>query len=231
MSSILRTIFAQAEGNGHQKPYVGDTKTSAIGVDHYGWLKCDGRQLSKNTYGLLFNVIGYTFGGSGNTFNLPDPKGRVVGYIGTGQGLTPRTPGTNVGAETETLDISEMPAHDHGGITGTSGEHTHSITDPGHTHNVTNTVQKTSNNTPGSLDTTANEIDNINTTTTTTTSSTTGITINAAGDHSHTIASQGGGQPFSNMQPTLFFGNMFIYSGNRYGGVLANVGGDSLPPY
>lgn len=34
-----------------------------------------------------------------------------------------------------------------------------------------------------------------------------------AGSHSHTISSQGGGQPHNNMQPTLFGANVFIFSG------------------
>jgi microcystin-dependent protein len=47
----------------------------------------------------------------------------------------------------------------------------------------------------------------------TTGSSTTGITINSAGAHQHTIKTQGGNQPHNNMQPTIFVGNMFIYTG------------------
>ena len=33
------------------------------------------------------------------------------------------------------------------------------------------------------------------------------------GNHSHTISSQGGGQPHENMQPTLFAGNLMIFAG------------------
>jgi len=156
-------------------------------------------------------------------FNLPDPKGRVLGYIGTGNGLTTRTSGIKVVAETETLDISEMPAHNHGGLVGISGDHTHGITDTGHSHSVN--IGSTDDNNfsaqngqPPAAD--GNTILNTYNTST----STTGITVNNTGDHSHTIASQGGGQPFSNMQPTLFFGNMFIYSGKRHTGILSNRG-------
>ena len=227
MSSILRSTFGQSEARGYEKPYVGDTKTSAIQFDHYGWLVCDGRTLSKTEYSLLFNVIGYSFGISGDNFKLPDPKGRVIGHTGSGVGLTPRTPGTNVGAETETLDISEMPAHDHGGLTGASGEHTHGVTDPGHSHGLP--INESDNNDFSAQDGQAPAADGYDRANTyTTNNATTGITINSAGNHSHTISSQGGGQPFSNMQPTLFFGNLFIYSGKRHTGVLANTGGRAI---
>jgi microcystin-dependent protein len=60
--------------------------------------------------------------------------------------------------------------------------------------------------------TTTEVADNVNVNQTTG-SSTTGITINEAGAHSHTISSNGGDQYHNNIQPTLFYGNTFIYSG------------------
>ena len=48
-----------------------------------GWVKCDGLAMDKTADNLLFQVIGYTFGGSGNSFNLPNPAGRVMGTVGT----------------------------------------------------------------------------------------------------------------------------------------------------
>ena len=38
----------------------------------YGFLTCDGSSQSTTTYAALFAVIGYTYGGSGGSFNLPD---------------------------------------------------------------------------------------------------------------------------------------------------------------
>jgi hypothetical protein len=43
-----------------------------------GWLICDGGSYASAAYTTLFNVIGYTFGGSGANFNVPNLKGRVV---------------------------------------------------------------------------------------------------------------------------------------------------------
>jgi len=47
-----------------------------------GWLICDGRSLSKNDYFDLFKVIGYNFGGSDSTFNVPDLREAVPVGIG-----------------------------------------------------------------------------------------------------------------------------------------------------
>ena len=48
-----------------------------------GWLICDGRSLSKNNYFGLFKAIGYNFGGSGSTFNLPDLRNKAAMGAGT----------------------------------------------------------------------------------------------------------------------------------------------------
>lgn len=96
-------------------PEIGDIKHSVRSDDHAGWLKCDGRAVSRATYGDLFLTIGITFGaGNGTTtFNLPDAQGRVLGGVGTGTGLSARSQGQKVGAETHTLTSAEMPSHTH----------------------------------------------------------------------------------------------------------------------
>ena len=204
------------------RPSVGDTKLSIVSADHNGWILCDGRNLQVREFRSLFSVIGFTFGGSGETFRLPYPAGRVPGVAGAGAGLTVRAIGDVVGEETHVLDISEMPQHVHTGTTDPSGLHTHAITDPGHSHSYVN--QPNSINIHN-LTTQTDAADNINANQTTG-SSTTGITINAAGSHSHTFTTNqtGGSQPHNNMQPTLFMGNMFIYNGvPKYG--MSSAGG------
>jgi len=47
-----------------------------------GWLICDGRSLSKNDYFDLFKVIGYNFGGSDSTFNVPDLREATTKGVG-----------------------------------------------------------------------------------------------------------------------------------------------------
>ena len=94
---------------------IGDLKQSTRNTDHYGWLICNGQAISRTEYSELFAIIGTSFGvGNGSTtFNVPDARGRVIGTIGTGTGLTARTLGQSTGAETHTLTTSEMPSHTH----------------------------------------------------------------------------------------------------------------------
>ena len=82
-----------------------------------GWKICDGSALSRTTYSNLYDVIGTTWG-SGNgstTFNIPDLRGRAPIGAGSGTGLTSRTLGDTVGAETVKLTAAQsgLPAHTH----------------------------------------------------------------------------------------------------------------------
>lgn len=43
-----------------------------------GWLLCDGSSKSSALYPELFGIVGYTYGGSGGSFNLPNTVGRSV---------------------------------------------------------------------------------------------------------------------------------------------------------
>ena len=135
-------------------------------------------------------MIGYQFGGSGTSFNLPNPAGGVVGVVGertTTVSTSLHPAGEDIGEETHQLTIAEMPAH------------SHTITDPGHTHSYINQLNDVNVNNLTTQTTAASNADLAQTTG----SSTTGITIN----------SRGGDLPHNNIQPTLFMGNMFIYSG------------------
>ena len=54
-----------------------------------GWLECNGQTLSTldSLYTNLFNIIGYTFGGSNNTFNVPDFRGVFPRGLDNGRGI------------------------------------------------------------------------------------------------------------------------------------------------
>lgn len=67
-----------------------------------GWAPCDGQQLRIDSNMLLFSRIGYTYGGSGSVFNLPNLQGRVVIHPSGS-----RTFGSTGGATTHTLNLSE----------------------------------------------------------------------------------------------------------------------------
>lgn len=45
-----------------------------------GWLSADGSSKDKTTYLALFNVIGYTYGGSGANFTLPTVTDFIIRY-------------------------------------------------------------------------------------------------------------------------------------------------------
>ena len=56
---------------------------SSQSVTPAGFLTCDGRSLKKSEYAELFTVIGYTYGGSGDDFNLPNfADGKFMRSIG-----------------------------------------------------------------------------------------------------------------------------------------------------
>jgi len=110
-----------------------------------GWLLCEGQSLLVSAYPDLFAAIGYTYGGAGANFNVPDARGRfVLGKNNTGSGVNRvnRTQSQNLGGvtgqENYALQPSEGPAHTHSATIASSGSHLHSgaTTDiePDHTH-------------------------------------------------------------------------------------------------
>jgi microcystin-dependent protein len=95
-----------------------------------GWAVCNGVGLSTTAYSALFSIIGYTFGGSGTSFNLPDMTNRFV--VGAGSAYSV---GATGGADSVILDTTQIPSHNHD-LTDTG--HTHGISDTGHTHLTAN---------------------------------------------------------------------------------------------
>jgi microcystin-dependent protein len=90
-------------------PFAGSTVPS-------GWLLCDGSSKKRADYPELFATIGVVYGSvDGNTFNVPDLRGRDVIGSGTGSGLSGRALGAKGGEEAHILTMAEMPAHSHGG--------------------------------------------------------------------------------------------------------------------
>lgn len=79
-----------------------------------GWAFCDGQLLPISSYNALFSILGTTYGGDGRTtFALPDLRGRVPMHPGNGPGLTSRRIGQKGGLEENTINITQMPPHDH----------------------------------------------------------------------------------------------------------------------
>ena len=97
------------------QPYVGEIRMFAGNFAPAGWMFCDGTQLPISQNETLFQLIGTTYGGDGqSTFNLPDLRGRVPVHQGTDPGTgTNFTMGELAGVESVTLTTQQMPQHTH----------------------------------------------------------------------------------------------------------------------
>lgn len=91
------------------QPYVGEIRMFAGNFAPAGWMFCEGQLLPISENETLFQLIGTTYGGDGqSTFALPDLRGRIP--IHQGNGFTLAETG---GAEEITLTVSQIPAHSH----------------------------------------------------------------------------------------------------------------------
>jgi microcystin-dependent protein len=111
-TQIATTAFVLANG-----APTGSMMMWATGTAPSGWLLCEGDSISTSTYAALFAVIGYTFGGSGASFLLPNYRNRFP--VGAGDSYV--VGGT--GGSKDAITVS----------------HTHTLTDPGHVHTLQDT--------------------------------------------------------------------------------------------
>jgi microcystin-dependent protein len=91
------------------QPYVGEIRMFAGNFAPAGWMFCEGQLLPISENETLFQLIGTTYGGDGqSTFGLPDLRGRLPLHQGNGFILA-----ETGGAEEITLTVNQMPAHTH----------------------------------------------------------------------------------------------------------------------
>ena len=91
------------------QPYVGEIRMFAGNFAPAGWMFCEGQLLPIAENETLFNLIGTTYGGDGeSTFALPDLRGRIPLHQGNGFVLAEAG-----GAEAITLSVSQLPPHLH----------------------------------------------------------------------------------------------------------------------
>lgn len=91
------------------QPYVGEIRMFAGNFAPAGWQFCEGQLLPISENETLFQLIGTTYGGDGqSTFGLPDLRGRVP--IHSGNGYVLAEPG---GVEEVTLTVPQIAAHSH----------------------------------------------------------------------------------------------------------------------
>src|ERR1051325_1449436 len=95
------------------EPYVGEIRMFAGNFAPNGWMFCEGQTLPISEYEVLFNLIGTTYGGDGqSTFNLPNLSSRLPIHMGTGGRQTYQL-GEMAGTEQETLTTQQIPVHTH----------------------------------------------------------------------------------------------------------------------
>jgi microcystin-dependent protein len=131
--------------------FTGDISSSIAPPS--GYLQAYGQLVNIADYPALYSVYqaaGYPHGAdSGNTFRLPDLRGRAViavdnmGGTDAGRIGTANTVGAAGGAESVTIDTTNLPSHNHGlgaatgslsggtvsGTTSPDGSHTHTTVD------------------------------------------------------------------------------------------------------
>lgn len=91
------------------QPYVGEIRMFAGNFAPAGWMFCEGQLLPISENETLFNLIGTTYGGDGeSTFGLPDLRGRVPVHQGNGTILAEMG-----GVEEVTLNVLQIPNHTH----------------------------------------------------------------------------------------------------------------------
>jgi microcystin-dependent protein len=94
-------------------PYVGEIRLFAGNFAPQGWLFCDGQLLSIASSEVLFDLIGTTYGGDGqSTFAVPDLRGRVPVHQGNNN-QSNYVEGQSGGVETVTVNPNQMPVHAH----------------------------------------------------------------------------------------------------------------------
>ena len=94
--------------------YVGQIAWVSFTFVPTGWAECNGALLPIQQNTALFALLGTQYGGNGTTnFALPDLRGRTLIGSGDGPGLTPQSNGEMTGENQTTLNILNLPSHNH----------------------------------------------------------------------------------------------------------------------
>jgi microcystin-dependent protein len=123
-------------------PYAGATLPD-------GWIWCNGASYGTATYSSLFTALGYSYGGAGANFNVPDLRGRVGAgkdnmggssanrLTSAGAGIAGTVLNASGGTESVTLAAAQsgLPAHN----VNPDGGHTHTVGNQSanHSHSIT----------------------------------------------------------------------------------------------
>jgi microcystin-dependent protein len=91
------------------EPFVGEIRMFGGNFPPNGWMFCEGQLLAIAENDTLFNLIGTTYGGDGQSaFALPDLRGRLPVHQGNGHVI-----GELGGTEEVTITVQQLPSHTH----------------------------------------------------------------------------------------------------------------------
>jgi microcystin-dependent protein len=104
------------------EPFVGEIRMFGGNFAPAGWAFCQGQLMAISENDTLFNLIGTTYGGDGqSTFGIPDLQGRVPLHSGKGPAVSQTyIQGEKNGVETVTLTTNQIPVHTHALVASTN---------------------------------------------------------------------------------------------------------------
>lgn len=158
-------------------PFIGEIRLFGFNFAPVHWAMCNGQTMAIAQNAALFALLGTTYGGNGTTtFQLPDMQGRIAVNFGQGLGLSPYNLGQTGGAENHTLTLQEIPIHTHTVACKSTVDNSVNPTSP------VNNFWAKENNGDAPYRTTPTGLSNM---------------------HPSAVATYGGNQPHTNLQPYL----------------------------
>lgn len=90
-------------------PFMGEIRAVSFGFAPKGWAQCNGQLMPVSQNQALFALLGTVYGGDGQlTFGLPDLRARAAMHVSPTHAM-----GEVAGTPTYTLNVTEMPQHNH----------------------------------------------------------------------------------------------------------------------
>ncbi|UZD24136.1 tail fiber protein [Algoriphagus halophytocola] len=181
------------------EPFLGQIMMVGFNFAPRGWALCDGSILPISSYTALFSLLGTTYGGDGRTtFALPDLRGRAPIGMGHGPGLSLRAQGAKGGAETTTLNVTNIPSHNHSVAPSPVNASSQNATEqvPG-TNGATTLASPVASGRPAAIYN----------------NQTPDVTLNTAGGNVLSTGNTGGSIPFNNMEPFIAMNYVIALNG------------------
>ena len=112
--ALLGALGSATPSYADSEPFVGQIMCGGWNFAPVGWMELAGQTLPISENETLFNLIGTTWGGDGQTtFMLPDLRGRAIVGQGQGPGLSNHILGEVGGTEAISIGTAQMPNHSH----------------------------------------------------------------------------------------------------------------------